>query len=97
MNNIVVQLDAEDCNLIERLFFEHASMKDCVAFLMKDRDVNEGLLDKYVRNVCSMYYELEKAKRLISRKYEPIELQGKSYEYYFDFEDETIKYVQKAD
>lgn len=97
MNSVTITIDAQDCNLIERLFFEHAAMKDCVAFLMKDKDINQELLDKYVRNVGSMYYELEKAKRLLSKKYEPQELRGKSYDYYFDFENETITYVEKAD
>ena len=44
-----------------------------------------------------MYYELEKAKRILSKKYEPQELRGKSYDYYFDFEEETITYVEKTD
>lgn len=96
MNNVVIRIDAEDCNLVERLFFEHAAMKDSVAFLMKDKDVNEELLDKIVRKVIYMYYELEKSKRLISKKYEPSEIKGLPYEYYFDFEDETITYVKKA-
>lgn len=94
---IEVKLYSEDSNLIERKYFEHSALKDCVAFLMKDKDVNKELLDKYVRNVCGMYYELEKAKRLLSKKYEPQELRGKSYDYYFDFENETITYVAKAD
>lgn len=97
MNSIVIHIDAEDCNLIERLFFEHAAMKDCVAFLMKDKDVNEELLDRYVRKVGSLYYELEKSKRLLSKKYEPKELRGEFYDYYFDFEEETIAYAQKTD
>lgn len=97
MNSVTITIDAQDCNLVERLFFEHAAMKDCVAFLMKDKNINQELLDKYVRNVGSMYYELEKAKRLLSKKYEPQELRGKSYDYFFDFEDETITYVKKAD
>lgn len=97
MGKVTVKIYSEDSNLVERLFFEHAAMKDCVAFLMKDKDVNQELLDKYVRSVGGMYYELEKAKRLLSKKYEPHELRGKSYEYHFDFEDETITYVEKAD
>lgn len=97
MENIIVRIHPEDSNLIERLFFEHAAMKDCVAFLMKDDDVNQELLEKYVRNVGGMYYELEKSKRLLSKKYEPQELRGKPYEYYFNFEDETITYATKAD
>ena len=94
---IVIKMYSEDSNLVERKFFEHASMKDCVAFLMKDKDVNQELLDGYVRKVGGLYYELEKAKRILSKKYEPQEVHGKSYEYYFDFEDETITYAEKAD
>ena len=94
---ITIKIHPEDSNLIERLFFEHAALKDCVAFLMKDRDVNEELLDGYVKKVGVLYYELEKSKRLLSKKYEPMELNGKSYDYYFDFEEETITYVEKTD
>lgn len=94
---IIIKMDSEEINLVERKFFEHTSMKDCVVFLMKDRDVNQELLDRYVRNVGRLYYELEKAKRLLSKKYEPQELRGKSYDYFFNFEEETITYVKKAD
>ena len=97
MGQIRIKMHPEDSNLLERKFYEHAALKDCVAFLMKDKDVNKELLDKYVRSVGSMYYELEKAKRLLSKKYEPQELRGMSYDYYFNFEDETITYVKKAD
>ena len=94
---IEVKIYSEDSNLIERKYFEYSALKDCLAFLMKDEDVNKELLDKYVRSVGSMYYEVEKTKRLLSKKYEPQELHGKSYDYFFDFEDETITYVEKAD
>lgn len=94
---IIVKIDEEDCNLIERKYFEHAAMRDSVAFLMKDRDVNEAILDKLVRQTGVLYYELEKSKRLISKKYEPFEIKGKSYNYSFDFEEETITYVEQAD
>ena len=96
-NKFIVRIDEEDSNLVERRFYEHASMRDSVAFLMKDKDVNEELLDKLVRSVGSRYYELEKTKRLISKKYEPLELKGKSYTYSFDFEEETITYVENPD
>lgn len=94
---IIVRIDSEDCNLIERLFFEHSALRDCVAFLMKDNDVNQEMLDKYVKKVGSLYYELEMSKRLISKKYEPFEIKGKPYNYSFDFEEETITYVEQAD
>ena len=93
---IVVRIDEVDSNLVERLFFEHAAMRDSVAFLMKDEDVKTSLLDKMLGDVSVLYYELEKTKRLLSKKYEPKEMSGKHYEYSFDFEDETITYVEKA-
>lgn len=94
---IIVKIDSEDNNLIERRFFEHAAMRDNVAFLMKDEDVNEEILDRLVKNVGTLYYALEKTKRLLSKKYEPIELKEKPYNYAFDFEDETITYVNETD
>lgn len=97
MGQIRIKMHPEDSNLLERKFYEHAALKDCVAFLMKDKEVNEELLDRYVKKVGVLYYELEKSKRLLSKKYEPQELRGKSYDYYFDFENETITYVEKAD
>lgn len=95
-NYLIVKIHEEDNNLLERKFFEHAAGKDNVAFLMKDKDVNEAILDRYITTVEVRFYELEKVKRLLSKKYEPAELKGKAYEYSFDFEDETITYVQKA-
>lgn len=90
-----VKIDSEDSNLVERKFFEHAAGKDNIAFLMKDADVNMSLLQEYINVVEQRYYELEKSKSLISKKYEPIELRGKSYDYTFNFDDETITYEDK--
>ena len=94
---ITIKLLEEDNNLIERKFFEHAAGRDNVSFLMKDSDVNAELLDRYIAAVEIRFYELEKTKRLLSKKYEPQELNGKSYNYSFDFEEETITYVAQAD
>lgn len=91
----IVKINEEDSNLVERMFYEHAAGKDNIAFLMKDSDVNRGLLQEYINIVEKRYYELEKSKALISRKYEPIEIKGKSYAYTFNFEDETITYEEK--
>lgn len=90
-----VKIDSEDSNLVERKFFEHAAGKDNIAFLMKDADVNMILLQEYINVVEQRYYELEKSKSLISKKYEPIELRGKYYDYTFNFDDETITYEDK--
>ena len=90
-----VHILSEDNNLIERKFFEHSAGRDNIAFLMKDADINKELLDYYVTTVESRFYELEKTKRLLSKKYEPQELNGKPYNYSFDFEDETITYYAK--
>lgn len=92
---IVIKIDSEDSNLIERKFYEHAAGKDNIAFLMKDADVNRELLQEYISIVEVRFFELEKLKVLISKKYEPVELKGKSYVYTFDFENETIIYEEK--
>lgn len=92
---IVIKIDSEDSNLIERKFYEHAAGKDNIAFLMKDADVNRDLLQEYISIVEVRFFELEKLKVLISKKYEPVELKGKSYVYTFDFENETIIYEEK--
>lgn len=90
-----IKILSEDSNLVERKFYEHAAGKDSIAFLMKDADVNSELLQDYINIVEARFYELEKTKALISKKYEPIELKGKSYNYSFDFEEETIIYEEK--
>lgn len=92
---IVIKIYSEDSNLIERKFYEHAAGKDNIAFLMKDADVNRELLQEYISIVEVRFFELEKLKVLISKKYEPVELKGKSYVYTFDFENETIIYEEK--
>ena len=91
---IIVKIDEEDNNLIERKFFEHAAGKDNIAFLMSDKYVKPYILDTYIDVVETRYYELEKTKRLLSKKYEPSELNGKAYNYSFDFEKETITYEE---
>lgn len=92
---IDVKIHAEDSNLVERKFYEHAAGKDNIAFLMKDADVNRDLLQDYINIVEVRFFELEKIKVLMSKKYEPIELKGKSYAYTFDFENESIIYEGK--
>ena len=90
----IVKIDSEDCNLVERKFYEHMAGKDNIAFLMKDADVNEDILNEYIKIVEIRYYEVEKCKALISKKYLPEELSGKEYNYSFDFENETITYTE---
>lgn len=92
---IKVKIYPEDSNLVERKFYEHAAGKDNIAFLMKDADVNRDLLQDYINIVEVRFFELEKIKALMSKKYEPIELKGKSYAYTFDFENESIIYEGK--
>lgn len=91
----IVKIDSEDSNLIERKYYSHAAGKDNIAFLMKDSEVNESILNEYINIVEQRYYELEKSKVLISKKYEPVELKGNAYTYTFNFEDETIIYEEK--
>lgn len=88
----VVKIDSEDNNLIERKYFEHAAGKDNIAFLMRGDEVNADLLQQYINIVEKRFYELEKSKKYISEKYCPDELKGKAYNYYFDFDEETITY-----
>lgn len=89
---INIKIHPEDSNLVERKFYEHAAGKDNIAFLMKDADVNRELLQDYINIIEVRYFELEKLKTLISKKYEPVELKGKPYGYTFDFENESIIY-----
>ena len=91
----IIKINSEDNNLVEIKFYEHAAGKDNIAFLMKDIDVNRELLQEYINAVEVRFYELQKAKALISKKYEPTELKGKSYTYTFNFEEETIIYEEK--
>lgn len=91
----IIKIDSEDSNLAERKFYEHMAGRDNIAFLMKDSDVNIALLQDYINVVEARFYELEKIKTLISKKYEPVELNGKSYNYSFNFEDETIIYEEQ--
>lgn len=89
---IVVKIDSEDSNLVERKFFEHAAGRDTVAFLMKDKDIKWDVLQHYVNIVEERFIELEFTKDEISRKYEPKDFEGASYSYSFDFKNESIIY-----
>lgn len=91
----IVKIDSEDSNLIERKFYEYRAGRENISFLMKDKEVNIELLNEYIRIVEVRYYELEKTKVLMSKKYKPFDLNGKSYSYSFDFEEETIIYDEK--
>lgn len=88
----VVKINSEDSNLIERKFYEHAAGKDNVAFLMHDKDIAWEKLQHYIDVVESRFSDLEKTKERLSKKYEPKEFVGKSYNYSFDFNDESITY-----
>lgn len=88
-----VKIDSQDSNYIEQKFYEYSSGKSNIAFLMKDADVNWDVLQKYISIVDCRFYELEKSKELISKKYEPLELKGKAYDYQFDFDEESIIYT----
>lgn len=92
---ITIRINPEDSNLVERKYYEKEAGKDSISFLMKDADVNRELLQDYINIVEVRFVELEKLKTFMSKKYEPIELKGKSYIYTFNFEDETIIYEEK--
>lgn len=96
LEHIVVKIDSEDSNLIERKYFEHAAGKDNIAFLMHGDAINMDVLQQYINIVEKRFYELEKSKKYISEKYCPKELKGKEYSYTFDFDEETIIYEQTA-
>ena len=68
---IVIKISSEDSSLIERKFYEHAAGKDNIAFLMKDKDVRFDLLQEYINVVEVRFFELEKYKNFISKKYLP--------------------------
>lgn len=88
----VVKINSEDSTLVERKFYEHSAGKDNVAFLMRDKDVIWETLQHYIDVVETRFYELEKVKEQISKKYEPKEFAGQSYNFSFDFNEETIIY-----
>lgn len=90
-----VKILEEDSNLVEQKFYEYMAGRENIAFLMKDDDVNTCLLKEYIHTIEVRFYELEKCKTLISKKYEPIELNGKAYNFSFNFEEETIIYEEK--
>lgn len=94
--HIVVKIDPEDSNLVERKYFEHAAGKDNIAFLMRGDEINMDVLQQYINIVEKRFYELEKSKKYISEKYCPDELKGKEYSYTFDFDEETIIYEQET-
>lgn len=89
---IVVKIDSEDSNYVERKFFEHVAGRETVAFLMKDKDIQWETLQHYINIVEERFIELEFTKDEIAKKYEPKDFEGASYNYSFDFKNESIIY-----
>lgn len=89
---IVVKIDSEDNILVERKFFEHQAGKDTIAFLMKDKDIQWDTLQHYINVVETRFTELELTKEAITKKYLPKDFENASYNYSFDFNNETIIY-----
>ena len=90
-----VKIHSEDSNLVERKYYEYIAGRESISFLMKGNDVNSNLLQEYINIVEVRFYELEKIKSLMSKKYKPVELKDEPYTYTFDFDNETIIYEVK--
>lgn len=90
---IIVKMHEEDSNLVERKHFEYQSARSNIAFLAQESNVNKELFDMFTAIVDKRFYEIEKAKSNMSKKYLPEELKGKNYNFSFDFDNETIVYT----
>jgi hypothetical protein len=54
---------------LERLTYEVESRKSLIAFLLKDSNINETFLNKYIQEYQEFFVELELTKQIFEREY----------------------------
>lgn len=96
---IIVPIDRETSEKVERLFYEWRAGQETVAFLMKDKDVRWDVLQNYINVVEVRYAELEMMKDAVSKEYAPIPIgeSGIPFEYTFLFDRSSIRYILPGD
>ncbi len=92
--NKSVEIPYEDSVAVERLFYEWNSGRANIAFLMKDSEIDDKVLSKYIHTVDEKFAELEMLKRRLTKQYEPADLPA-DHEYEFDFDNHAIVYKYK--
>ena len=92
--NKSIEIPYEDSIAVERLFYEWNSGRANIAFLMKDSEIDDKVLSKYIHIVDEKFAELEMLKRRLSKQYEPADLPV-DHEYEFDFDNHAIIYRYK--
>ena len=88
---IRVNLDHEDCILIERLYYEYCGARDIIGFLMQQPQINEEKLQEYINITEKRYAELEVNKAQVDAHYRPEGIDPIQFE--FDFVNEDLVYT----
>lgn len=75
----------EENAFINYLFYKYNALLNILRYLLQ-YEINQEYIQEYTLETEKAYLELETAKKQISDKYKPKELQNKSYNFTFDFD-----------
>ena len=94
MEPIKIKLTDEECRKVEKEFFEYQAIKDILTFINSQDSINIGVLKEYMAEAEERFTELERAKREVSKASCPPELEGKDYDYEFNFNNQEIIFYE---
>ena len=94
MEPIKIKLTDEECRKVEKEFFEYQAIKDILTFINSQDSINIGALKVYMAEAEERFTELERAKREVSKASCPSELEGKDYDYEFNFNNQEIIFYE---
>ena len=94
MEPIKIKLTDEECRKVEKEFFEYQAIKDILTFINSQDSINIGALKVYMAEAEERFTELERAKREVSKAKCPSELEGKDYNYEFNFNNQEIIFYE---
>lgn len=98
MANIVIEMEKEDCENLERIHMMYNYNKDVIQRIMETNMDNSNILEsetfkEYDRRASERFAELELMKQEIERKYVPETISKFNYSWFVDFASCTITFA----
>ena len=93
MKKIVVKVLENESREVEFLFHKYNSLMSVLSYLHENGKANEEYLDKKLDDLTYLNIELEKNKKYYGMKYKPEQI-GDSFNYTFDFDNQSIIYEE---
>lgn len=98
MANIVIEMEKEDCENLERIHMMYNYNKDVIQRIMETNIDNSNILEsetfkEYDRRASERFAELELMKQEIERKYVPETISKLNYSWFVDFASCTIAFT----